>query len=497
MTLKRTRAEIKSDTNNTDDNRAHKNNGTEPEKSAPKVQIDEWIINSPEKVKIIGCGSYGNDLVERIFTVYTEKLIGLKYKLFDKPTKPDYLDMKLIPDYRNIRAADIKREAQTILLKDEAEEEQDTTPESNTTTSINSNSSEIHNKRENKPQDSRDRKDTQVAGEIEKKNSILNKLFKLLSPRTKASIKTKTNDLHRNSTHESTVREDLSNQNGDIDPIINDDTARVCPETRTAKKSETGMEKEKDRYDTLPIFDSRDEKVLKARKELEHELGDFLTDTDLLIIITDMKSTFGLDNSLLAGRLAKRKGIITVGLVLLPERLEKLDEVEYDNRALQSFRLNADIIIAVPHLETLIEGYLVLIITEMLEIMTTSGLINLDVADIRNVVGGGNIAMLGFGAGIGQDKSKVSEAISEAVTSPLLDLDLNGVTRTLVNVTGDETMTVSEAQRAAKVILEKIQPGARLIWGAAINPRLSGAIKVMVMVGILPKNILVHIYANS
>ena len=243
--------------------------------------------------------------------------------------------------------------------------------------------------------------------------------------------------------------------------------------------------------------DQRDRVVQKAKAELESELKEFLKDTDLLFIVTDLKSPFGLDNSLTAAKLARSENAITVGLVVLPNTIDRLEDVENGNRSLQAFRLMADIIVVVPSLKHVIDGYLVLIISELIELMTISGLINLDVADVKTVVGGGNVAMIGFGAGFNRDEDKIMGAINEAVSSPVLNVDLNGVNRTLVNVTGDSHMTISEAQKVAKVILDRIQPDARLIWGAAISPKLNGAIKVMVMVGVKPKNILVHIYANS
>jgi cell division GTPase FtsZ len=383
----------------------------DPDDSKKTIEIDQWIINSPDKVKIIGCGELGTELILNIYAEYPSKLEGIKYRTINQPTKPDYLDLRLTPDLRNIRSADIKNDVENDLGTDKIKE------------NIEMDAS---------------------------RPSVLNKIRSLIGPRQKTVPKPDA---------------DIEVQNA------------VRPE------------------DEMP--DQRDFIVKKAKEDLKNELNEFLPETDLLFIISDFKSPFGLDNSLRVSEHAKKSDIITVGVVVLPTSLDKLEEVEYGNRALQSFRLNADIVIVIPQLEHIIEGYLVLIISELLELMTTSGLVNLDVADVKNVVGDGNVAMLGFGSGRGTDEDKIMGAINEVVTSPLLNIDLDGVTRTLVSVVGDRTMTVTEAQKAAKVILEKIQPGARLIWGAGINTKLAGAIKVMVMIGVKPKNILVHIYANS
>ena len=405
-------------------------------------QITEWIIDSPDRVRIIGCGGPSIELVKNIFLNYEDKLRGIKYMGFDKPTKQDYLDLRLTPDYRNIHAAEIKRQVHESLNQHKRID--DKRPESSEP-DVGSRMTAEHKKIDNGSARSGSSADVE-------KRSIMDKVKSFLGSKTKAVENT-------------------------------DETAA------SSTKIPNNMESQEE--------DQRDRKVIMARKELRDELVDFLQDVDLMFFVTDLKSSNGLDNSLIASKYAKEHDIITIGLVFLPSRLDKLEEVEYDNRGLQALRLNADIIVVIPHLEALIEGYLVLTITELLELITTSGLVNLDVADIKTVAGRGNVAMLGFGSGRGQDHNKIMEAINEALNSPLLKLDLHGVNRTLVNVTGDNNMTITEAQKVAKVILSKIAPDARLIWGAAVSPKLSGAVKVMIMAGVLPKNILVHIYANS
>jgi cell division GTPase FtsZ len=375
------------------------------------VEIDQWVINSPEKVKVLGCGDSGSNLILRIYKDYPSILAGIQYLTVNKPTKPDYLDLKLTPDLRNIRAASVRNEGENSF-----------------------DISEKSNSQEDGPQ----------------KSSVMNKLKSFIGSRQKI----------------------------EIDAEINE---QRLAEARAAEE----------------LTDQRDLIVRNAISELTEELNEFLKNTDLLFIVSDFKSSFGLDNSLRAAEIAKKEEIITVGIVILPTKLDKLEDVEYGNRVLQSFRLKADIVFVIPNIEHIIDGYLVLTISELIELMTTSGLVNLDVADVKNVVGDGNVAMLGFGSGRDTDHDKITGAINEVVHSPLLNIDLDGVTRTLVSVVGDRTMTVTDAQKAARVILEKIQPGARLIWGAGINSKLAGAIKVMVMIGVKPKNILVHIYANS
>jgi hypothetical protein len=460
-------------------------------KGTSGTQIDKWVISSPERVRIVACGGPGTELVKGIFENYSEKLKGIRHKSFNKPTKPDYLELKLTPDYRNIRSASIKKELESSMVQEPVHNNE----LDSGTESVPAEPSKLKSGSNIDPDSEtavESGKDEAVQDRIyvEQKISIFNKLKTLLGPRQK-------------DTEDEIDTKHAENEEITASP---DNGSGNAPETENADEDKVDSEcvpdddEPREDIDELALSsgqDIRDIKVQQARSELETELNELINETDLIFIVTDLKSTYGLDNSLITAKLAKKNNIITIGLVFLPDSLKKLEEVEYGNRALHSFRLNADIIVAVPYMEKLLEGYTVLIINELLELITTSGLVNLDVADIKTVVGRGNVAMMGFGSGRGYDHNKIMEAINEALNSPLLKIDLNGVNRTLVNVTGDSSMTISEAQKAAKVILSKIQPDARLIWGAAVKPKLKGAIKVMIMAGISPKNILVNIYANS
>jgi cell division protein FtsZ len=81
--------------------------------------------------------------------------------------------------------------------------------------------------------------------------------------------------------------------------------------------------------------------------------------------------------------------------------------------------------------------------------------------------------------------------VSEAINSPLIDVDITGASGALINVTGGENMTVSEAERVAEIIQSKVSPNARIIWGAAIDHTLQDKIRVMVVItGVKSKHIL-------
>ena len=106
------------------------------------------------------------------------------------------------------------------------------------------------------------------------------------------------------------------------------------------------------------------------------------------------------------------------------------------------------------------------------ELITKPGLVNLDFNDLRTIMKGGGVAMIGLGEG--DEDDRMEHAVDEAINSPLIDVDISGASGALVNVTGGENMSISEAERVAEIIQSKITPNARIIWGAAVDPALRG-----------------------
>jgi cell division protein FtsZ len=102
---------------------------------------------------------------------------------------------------------------------------------------------------------------------------------------------------------------------------------------------------------------------------------------------------------------------------------------------------------------------------------------------------GGGVAMIGLGEA--ESENRAEEAVNEALNSPLLEVDISEATGALVNVTGGNDMTVSEAEAVAESVHKKISTNARIIWGATIDPSVERRIRVMIVVtGVKSKQIL-------
>jgi len=113
------------------------------------------------------------------------------------------------------------------------------------------------------------------------------------------------------------------------------------------------------------------------------------------------------------------------------------------------------------------------------ELITTPGLINVDFADIRTIMQGSGTALLGVGVGSG-DKRAIA-AIKQAISSPLLDISIEGARGVLFNVVGGQDLTMAEVDEAASIIAKSVDPDADIIFGAVIDDKMMDQIKVTII----------------
>jgi len=114
------------------------------------------------------------------------------------------------------------------------------------------------------------------------------------------------------------------------------------------------------------------------------------------------------------------------------------------------------------------------------ELVTKAGLVNLDFADIRAVMKGGGVALIGVGES--DTENRAVEAVEKAITNPLLDVDISGANGALVNVAGGSDLTLDEAKKVVETISDRLSEDARIIWGAQISPDLGNTIRTMLIV---------------
>jgi cell division protein FtsZ len=241
----------------------------------------------------------------------------------------------------------------------------------------------------------------------------------------------------------------------------------------------------------------------EAAREAEDELKALVAGADIVFITCGLGGGTGTGASPFVAQLAKESGALTVAICTYPFKAEGLVRAENAEWGLERLRNVADTVIVIPNDKLLelvpklalnsafkvADEVLVRAIKGITEVVTKPGLVNLDFNDIKTVMKSGGVAMIGLGEG--EDDDRAMTAVNQAVNSPLIDVDISNASAALVNVTGGLDMTIREAEEVAEVIQQKINPNARIIWGAAVDETLEDTVRVMVIItGVKSKHIL-------
>jgi len=124
-----------------------------------------------------------------------------------------------------------------------------------------------------------------------------------------------------------------------------------------------------------------------------------------------------------------------------------------------------------------------------LKIISTPSLVNLDFADVKAIMSSGGVATVGMGTS--DTNRRVEEAVEEALSNPLLDIEYQGATGALIHITGGNDMTLEEIDRAGNLITESLHADANVIWGARVDEAHTKRVTVMsIMTGVKSPHIL-------
>ncbi len=222
----------------------------------------------------------------------------------------------------------------------------------------------------------------------------------------------------------------------------------------------------------------------ESAREAADELRSVVQGADMVFITCGLGGGTGTGGAPVLAQLSKEAGALTeYGLEKLRNFADTVVVIPNDKllELVPRLALNAAFKIADDVLMRAIKG--------ITEIITKPGLVNLDFNDIKTIMKGGGVAMIGLGESDRDNRSE--EAIEEAINSPLIDVDISAATGALVNVTGGNDMSVAEAEKVAEIVQGRIAPNARIIWGAAVDPSLEHKLRVMlILTGVRSKQIL-------
>lgn len=232
----------------------------------------------------------------------------------------------------------------------------------------------------------------------------------------------------------------------------------------------------------------------KAAEESRDEIATALDGADLVFITAGMGGGTGTGAAPIVAEVAKEMGALTVGVVTRPFIFEGRRRTSQAEQGIEGLKSRVDTLIIIPNnklLEVIPEqtpvqeafryadDVLRQGVQGISDIITIPGLVNVDFADVRAVMADAGSALMGIGVSSG--KSRAREAAIAAISSPLLECSIEGARGVVFNITGGSDLTLHEVNAAAETIYEVVDPNANIIFGAVIDDRLQGEVRITVI----------------
>jgi len=232
----------------------------------------------------------------------------------------------------------------------------------------------------------------------------------------------------------------------------------------------------------------------KAAEESIDLIHENLAGADMVFITAGMGGGTGTGASPIIAGIARNLGALTIAIVTRPFVFEGSKRTNSADAGIESLRDKVDTLIIIPNQRILelvdrnvtfleamkkVDDVLGNAVRSISNLITQTGLINVDFADVKSVMTNAGTALMGMGSATGEDRAV--EAAKQAITSPLLEIDIEGATGVLFNVIAGKSLTMHEVDEAAQVIRGSIDPNANIIFGATIDPDLDEEMQITVL----------------
>lgn len=232
----------------------------------------------------------------------------------------------------------------------------------------------------------------------------------------------------------------------------------------------------------------------KAAEESREEIAQAIADADLVFITAGMGGGTGTGAAPIVAEVAKEMGALTVGVVTRPFTFEGRRRTSQAEEGIAALQSRVDTLIIIPNNKLLsvineqtpvqeafrvADDILRQGVQGISDIITIPGLVNVDFADVRAVMADAGSALMGIGVGSG--KSRAREAAAQAISSPLLESSIDGARGVVLNITGGSDLTLHEVNAAAETVYEVVDPNANIIFGAVIDDKMQGEVRITVI----------------
>ena len=232
----------------------------------------------------------------------------------------------------------------------------------------------------------------------------------------------------------------------------------------------------------------------KAAEEDSEKLYEALKEADMVFVTAGMGGGTGTGAAPIIAEITKDIGALTVAVVTKPFQFEGSKRRLLAEQGIQELVDKVDTLIVIPNdrLLQVVEKQTSMvdafrIVDDVLrqgvqgisDLITVPGLINLDFADVKTIMTNAGSALMGIGHGAGE--SRASDAARQAIMSPLLEQSIDGARGVLFTITGGPDLTLFEVNEAAEIIHDAADPEANIIFGAVIDDRMAGEVKISVI----------------
>ncbi len=232
----------------------------------------------------------------------------------------------------------------------------------------------------------------------------------------------------------------------------------------------------------------------RSAEESQNEIREALKDTDMVFITCGLGGGTGSGASPIIAEIARDLGVLTVSVVTRPFSFEGPQRKDIADSAYEELERNVDTIITIPNdrvlqiidkKTSLLEAFK--IVDDVLrqgvqgisELITVPGLINVDFADVKTIMQNTGSALMGIGMGNGDNRAV--EAAKSAISSPLLELSIDGARGILFTITGGGSLGMQEVAEAAKIITSSADDDAKVIFGAVVDEGMGEDIRITVI----------------
>ncbi|MBT4935889.1 cell division protein FtsZ [Candidatus Woesearchaeota archaeon] len=232
----------------------------------------------------------------------------------------------------------------------------------------------------------------------------------------------------------------------------------------------------------------------EAAKENEHDLKKLMTGADMVFITCGLGGGTGSGSAPYIAQLAKKMGILSIAIVTVPFTMEGSHRFENAMTGLEKLEHHVNTLIVIPN-EKLLElaphlplqtafkvadEILTNSVKGIAELVTKTGLVNLDFADVKAIMSEGGVAMIGMGES--DSENRAEESVEKALANPLIDVDISTASGALINISGGDSLTLDESRKIVERVGESLDNDAKIIWGAQIYKDLEKTIRTMIIV---------------